>query len=51
MAQEPEEPDIVDEPEDDQDGWVEDIKDLYVKLDDDHKGLVIDWILEIKEAA
>lgn len=42
----------VDEPlKDEQDGWVEDIKDLYVKLDDDHKGLVIDWILEYKEAA
>jgi hypothetical protein len=42
----------LDEPlTDEQDDWVEDIKDLYVKLDDDHKGLVIDWILEYKEAA
>lgn len=43
----PKEPEVVDE----QNEWVEDIKDLYVKLDDDHKGLVIDWILEYKEAA
>lgn len=42
----------LDEPlTDRQDEWVECIKDLYVKLDDDHKGLVIDWILEYKEAA
>jgi hypothetical protein len=42
----------LDEPlEDEQEGWVEDIENLYVKLDEDHKGLVIDWILEYKEAA
>lgn len=49
-VKEPEEPEPMTESEQ-QDGWVEDIKDLYVKLDDDHKGLVIDWILEYKEAA
>jgi hypothetical protein len=42
----------LDEPlTDEQDDWVEEIENLYVKLDDDHKELIIDWILAYREAA
>jgi hypothetical protein len=46
---EPEEPDVV---ETEMDELVEDIKDIYSRLDIAHKEQVIDWILkEYKEAA